>query len=1021
YTSSTNFTLNVQEKILSILQVGLSNPYTYGETIAFSVWLSDNGSHPLSGQTLEVYLYEEEWYLYSVATTNATGHVTVFLYHSPLPGTISVQIFYPGTREYRSTSIFIEIQVQPRQAIFEAPIITVPYGYAFPLSLLLYDINGTTLHGINSTYSVPLPNQTVYHSTVLLSYNGTAFPSLLLPPGQYSIAFSLSDPRYSLSSTMYLNITPAEVRINNLTTIETITHTDYCMNLTLETTYGVSLSSNNLTILISNQTWQVIFETTTDGQGKICLFLPSDLNPGTYTVTLDFAGSLYYNTYCNHTTWKVNPIPLTIMDVALPAQYASQLSFTLNATYQGLGEQGIPFYCQIVEENEIIAQLNATSDLTGTIHFHVTNLPPGNYTLTVSSPGTRLHLPVTASWNFTISKSQPEINIVTETTDLYYGHFFNLTLHLTDYIETPLSGQEIQVTLYSQSYTYFDMTTSTDEVGIARVQIPVNGSLGPITLQCRYPGSENFTSTSRTLSLLIKKGIPSIQVINNGASYINLTSLFSGRITSNIGAPLANYSVIITFGPPVATTYYTVTDEQGQFSISMTPTSLGILNFTVQVFETQNYQGIQSQGAVIVQRQRLSTAMNESIVEHVRNTSLTLFIQILDMANMPVQGLTVSLQTPWTTLIFYTDIEGKLNASLHVPDTVKAGYHPFTIKSPMTAYYDELKVNFTLALYEPVRLHLCNLYAHNNTVTLSTKLIDSLNNTVPGTLKVQDRGVIIHEAVINGQTTITFPLSSFNHTLDLIMVPALPYLPSSYALTVWVPPVPKINVTLPSEVVLSDPFPLNISLLDEKGHALQNYSISITITRVSANTLINQTLLWTRLDGKASTYFQISIAGNYTITVTFVDPNAYFDSLIFTYKIEIKRLESTFSLTYEITPRYLYAWATLQAIDKPLSNQLVQWYLNDTLIQESLTDQEGQSEIQYLINQTGIFTLRIRYSGSENFQPTCRQHTVILTSTVIEANPQLRILAVFSVAAPIAFTAIQKTRKPRSLAKIPIR
>ena len=270
-------------------------------------------------------------------------------------------------------------------------------------------------------------------------------------------------------------------------------------------------------------------------------------------------------------------------------------------------------------------------------------------------------------------------------------------------------------------------------------------------------------------------------------------------------------------------------------------------------------------------------------------------------------------------------------------------------------------------------------------------------------------------------TLLTFSLSSLSHTLDLNIVPSFPFLPNNQTLELWIPPVPIIQITDSPQKFPETPFSVNLTLVDEWRLPLSNYNITVTIVHSQLDLILNRSIYETLNNGQVRLSFIPEFAGPHVFIIYFVDLTGYYDTLNYTFSFTIDKFPSALTTMIDITPRYLYATTTLTINGTPFDNELIFWYLNDTLIAQGYTDDEGRSELQFLISQTGMYILRVQYDGRQNFEHMSEEIPISLVSTVIESTPLLQIGAFLSLSVPIVIMAVKKIRKPHGLDKIPIR
>jgi hypothetical protein len=116
-TASINVTRLSTKSTISVPSTEIQGTQT-----AFTATLKDGNENPLSGETVEFYMYEQEtWKKIGSANTDSNGVATV-LYTPTSTGTFQVKATYSGTQNYaESTSTISVITVSPASAPTPTP------------------------------------------------------------------------------------------------------------------------------------------------------------------------------------------------------------------------------------------------------------------------------------------------------------------------------------------------------------------------------------------------------------------------------------------------------------------------------------------------------------------------------------------------------------------------------------------------------------------------------------------------------------------------------------------------------------------------------------------------------------------------------------------------------------------------------------------------------------------------------------------------------------------------------------
>ena len=408
------------------------------------------------------------------------------------PGKYNVTVSYSGDDKYKNVSFTQEMTVDDEKTNpkidFELKDgelnLTLP---ADATGYVIIDINGTKYH-------VPVEN----------GKTNFTIPDNL-KPGTYNLTVSYSgDDKYgsvknsTLISVLDEKIEPIlDVKFNN---------TKLNIQLSDDATgyVVVDINGTKYPLLINN--------------GKCNLTLPKDLKPGTYNVTVDYAGDDKYTSKQNTTQITIDTQEELVIGIDLENGTA-KISLPNDATGYAVVEiNGTKYHVPI--EN-------------GKANFTIPdNLKAGTYNLTITYSGDDKYSPTKNSTLITISdeKIKPKLNVELKDNKV------NMTLpnDATGYVIVDINGTKYHIPI---------------ENGKANFTIPNNLKAGTYNLTITYSGDDKYSSAknSTTFRITDEKLEPKLDVKSNNSKLdIQLPSDATGYVVVDING--TKYPLLINNG-----------------------------------------------------------------------------------------------------------------------------------------------------------------------------------------------------------------------------------------------------------------------------------------------------------------------------------------------------------------------------------------------------------------------------------------------------------------------------------------
>lgn len=750
----------------------------------------------------------------------------------------------------------------------------------------------------------------------------------------------LSDINYTVNNNSYGNISV------NVTIIDPITNT--------------VVPNAQIIITYPDSTTETV---TTDENGSYTI--THELPVGENTITTEFTGNDEYNTTTKDYTFTVNPRESTTT-ANITNNTIRNTTIETTVTDKTTGQPIVYGDVEVVniDTREVVgrATLNGTNtitittniDTTGTYHLRVdfkgnTNYTSSNYTLTT----------------FNVIKRASQ-TIITVDNDVYEDT--SITITVRDPVTgTPIANAPVTITLPDGET--INRLTDTDGNMNVNLDLPV----GHNTITVTYTGNEEYNTSTTTQTINVVKRASNTTATVTNATIRNTT--VNVTVTDNIThEPVTSGEIIIKD---------TNTDEiVGRGTLNGTNNILiytnidskGTYNLLVE------YQGNDYYNSSTYTLSEVTVSGREATIEtNVNNQTqgnTTITITVKDpITDTPIPNSTVTITYPNGTIETLTTDE---NGNITITSDLPVGENNITITYPETDEYNTTTETITINVQ--MRESLTSATINNNTVrntSITVTVTDKITGqqVTSGQIEIinKDTGALIATGTLDGTNTITIPVNLPTGTYNI----TVNYLGNTNY-TASSTNIDNINIekrastiTIITQNDTIDDTRINITVKDPiTDEIITNAPITITLpdnTTISTHTGATGTITQT-----------LTVpADDNTITVTY-DGNNQYNSTTRTYTVNVKKLESTTTVTRQTgyIGENITLTATITDINgNRINGGKVAFKLNDV----TLKDENG--EVIYATVENGIATISY-------YVPTYYQAKTYKLSAVYGGNNQ---------------------------------
>ena len=447
--------------------------------------------------------------------TNSKGQAKVSTADLPA-GTYTATFFYAGNSKLNSANTTLNIVVCKVRVVISAPDVTVVYGDPNgELVATITDADGNPL-SVNLTVNF---NKETYNVTSD-SEGKVSIPIGVIAPKTYvaTISFEGDDIYAASSTTANVVVSKADTSISAVDMVE-----ELVVSLTNE--YGKPLVTANVVVNVNGVDYAL--KTDSKGQAK---FSKSDLEIGTYTATVSYAGNNKYN-------------PSDASVVITVKSGTNIVAPDVNVVY-------------LDESGELVATLTNETNSKGQVKVSTSGLAVGNYIAFISYNGNTKYNPSTATVNVIVGKG--DVDISAPDVSVAYLDDGELVATLTNVQGKVLSGANVIVNLNGVDYAL--KTNSKGQVKVSTSGLAPKNYVATIS----YAGNNKYNPSSVTANVIVGKGDVDISAPDVSVAYLDDGELVV-TLTNVQGKVLSGANVIVNLN---GVDYALKTDSKGQVKVS---------------------------------------------------------------------------------------------------------------------------------------------------------------------------------------------------------------------------------------------------------------------------------------------------------------------------------------------------------------------------------------------------------------------------------------------------------------------
>lgn len=209
----------------------------------------------------------------------------------------------------------------------------------------------------------------------------------------------------------------------------------------------------------------------------------------------------------------------------------------------------------------------------------------------------------------------------------------------------------------------------------------------------------------------------------------------------------------------------------------------------------------------------------------------------------------------------------------------------------------------------------------------------------------------------------------------------------------------KLSLYSVTSITYGDTLGLTAYLYDRDNYPIPSQTIKFLMNGTQIGTAVTDT------SGKATyTITSILDAGTYLLQVGFEPTQDYSGATTQPSTLQVLRMNTQVDLTYiygmKIGKEEQISAVLKDGKARALSGQEISFYLDNTIIGSSTTDQTGIASIRYTPTTAGTYTLKAVFSGSRNYQPSSGANPVVIAAfsvTILTQFPNAPIITVNGV------------------------
>ena len=395
----------------------------------------------------------------------------------------------------------------------------------------------------------------------------------------------------TINQTLIVNRKSTEVIIDNISDCQ------YSDMITLSGRY-VDVSNNSLRytpLIIDINANRYVTQTDVNGN-YYYKFKANKLELN--TISVSYPGNMRYEGSTRNLTFNVTRKSTRILLNELPdAEYSDVIS--ISGRYVDVSNNSLRYTPLIVEING--KKYNTVTDINGKYAFNYKIYNVGNNVINVSYPGNSRY---EGNYNYTtfyVGRKSTKI-IINPLPDVEYSDVISISGRYVDAGNNSLRYTPLNININANRYV-----TQTDVNGYYVFRYKTN-KIGLNTLKIDYPGNNRYIGDSNEVAFNVERKHTTVTIYNiNENRYLSTMSIKGNyRDTSNNNLRYTTLIVSIN-----GNTYYTKTDENGEYAYDYKIDSIGRINISVSYPGNLRYVGDNSTASVDVVFDRIIVVSSE--------------------------------------------------------------------------------------------------------------------------------------------------------------------------------------------------------------------------------------------------------------------------------------------------------------------------------------------------------------------------------------------------------------------------
>jgi len=625
-----------------------------------------------------------------------------------------------------------------------------------------------------------------------------------------------------------------------------------------------------------------------------------------------------------------------------------------------------------------------TASTNGTGDYDLSaNLIGGNYTLSISYPGTSKIWSNTLTSTAEVLPNYP-VTVTPENITSHPGDKVTITVNVTYNNGKPVLNGTVNITVNN---TVYSVSVSNGKAIFYDVLMPV---IGDYNYTANYTGNQYYSNSTGNGTLNITKLNTNVNIPDvTGEPNSKVTVTITVRDENNVLVDTGNITVTLPNGTRVN---FTLVNGKADVTFTL-PSTVG--DYTLNATYNGNYRYNTSKNTGNVHVQDTPIIKTDVIVTPSNVSShpaynVTINVNVTDKNGNPVTSGTVSTIINGVT---YTSnvLNGK--ATFKNVTMPNAGEYNYTVNYEGDSYYNPSTGTGILNITKfNTNLSVSNVTGEpGDNVLVFINLTDENGENLNGNVTVNlPNGSKIIVPIVNGKGNYTYTLPGVgNYTLNVTYGGDSLYNGSNGTGNVKVtsPIDPKLDVKVTPSNISSHPgYTVNITVnvTDSNGNPVQNGTASTTINGVTYTASV--------LNGKA--IFKDVLmpnAGVYNYTVNYSDGDFYNPStgsgVLNISKIDVIITPNPNHITGKPSENVTIKINVTDKDGNPITGNLTVTLPNGTNITVPVFNGEGNFTFT-LPNKTGNYSMNITYNGTNLYNPSNANLNVTVKENTPSPDPK---------------------------------